>query len=204
MAVVIIATPGAANANSYETHLEANQYFEERIPITPPWIASGQEVYLLTATRALDALNQPRKTLMQPQDGRAAYYIINRQWTGSPASATQRLAWPRIGMFDRNGNEIASTIIPQELKDAESEFAGQLKQGDRTLDNDVIVQGLTSLRASSVSLAFKNNIIPQVIPDMVFNLMPQSWLTDQRYEPAEQAIFDVVPWGCNTSRRYTD
>lgn len=203
MAPVIIETPGASNANSYETHEEANVYFEERIPITPPWVASGQEVYLLTATRALDALNQPRKTLFQPDDGRDAYYIINRQWTGSPATTTQRLAWPRIGMFDRNGNAIPSDIIPQDLKDAQSEFAGQLKQGDRTLDNDVIVQGLTSIRAGSVALAFKKNIIPQVIPDMVFNLMPQSWLTDQRYEPAEQALFDVVPWG-RTSRRYTD
>ena len=95
-------------------------------------------------------------------------------------------------MFDQNGNAIPSNVIPQALKDAESELAGQLGLGDRTLDNDVIVQGLTSVNAGSVSLAFKDKIIPQVIPDAVYNLMPQSWLTDELYMPANAAIFDVV------------
>lgn len=188
----IDATVGGVSANSYETHAEANTYFDNRIPVTPPWVASGQEVYLITATRELDALCQPFKTLVPAQGGVMAYYRIRRQWTGTPATATQRLSWPRIGMFDHNGNEIPSNVIPQALKDAESEFAGQLKKGDRTLDNDVIIQGLTSIKAGSVALAFKDNITPQVIPDAVFNLMPQSWLTDEGYEPALQAQFEVV------------
>lgn len=188
----IDATVGGANANSYETYDEANTYFDERIPIAPPWVTSGNEAYLLTATRMLDALAQPFKTLIPAQGGVPAYYRIRRQWTGQPASSTQRLAWPRIGMFDANGNAIASDVIPQALKDAESELAGSLLKGDRQLDNDVIVQGLTSMRAGSVSLAFKDNIVAQPIPDMVYNLMPQSWLTDELYEPAEQSIFEVA------------
>jgi hypothetical protein len=195
MPITIIADPGAANANSYETYAEANTYFEQRIPITPAWAASGNEAYLLTATKVLDALAQPFKTLIPAQGSVPAYYRIRRQWTGQRATATQVLAWPRIGMYDQNGNEIASTVIPQALKDAESELAGSLLKGDRMLDNDVIIQGLTSMRAGSVSLGFKDNIVPQVIPDYVYNLMPQSWLTDELYEPALQAQFDVVSFG---------
>jgi hypothetical protein len=191
----IVATPGDPNANSYETHAEANFYFDERIPLNPPWVASGQEVYLITATRTIDQLFQGRKILMPAQGGVAAYYRITRRWTGMPATATQRLAWPRIGMFDANGNAIASDVIPQALKDAESEFAGQLKKTDRTLDNDVIVQGISALRAGSVSLNFKDNIFPQVLPDAVVNMMPTSWFVDEQIVSAMAAEFDVVSEG---------
>lgn len=188
----LIVTVGGVDSNSYETHAEANTYFDERVPIVPPWVASGQEAVLIMATRTLDALAQPFKTLFPGSGGQAAYYRIRRQWTGQAATTTQRLAWPRIGMFDRNGNAISANVIPQELKDAESELAGQLKRSDRTLDNDVVIQGLNSLRAGPVSLGFNKDIIPQVIPDAVYNLMPQSWLTDEKYESANPAMFGVV------------
>jgi hypothetical protein len=195
----IIATPGAANANSYETHAEANAYFADRIPVTPPWVASGQEAFLITATRMLEAYARPRKVLVPEQGGVAAYYRVMPQWTGAPATATQRLAWPRVGMFDGNGNAIDPAVIPQELKDAESELAGYLKKADRTLENDVIAQGITSLRAGSVSLAFKENLVQQVIPPAVYALMPYGWLTDELVVPALAAQFDVAsnasqPW----------
>lgn len=191
----IDATVGGANANSYETHAEANAYFDERLPLSPAWVASGQEAALIMATRTLDALAQPFKTFFP---GPPPYYRVRRCWTGAPASATQRLAWPRVGMFDANGNAIPSTTIPQALKDAEAELAGQLRKADRTLDNDVIVQGITSIKAGSVALSFKDAIIPQVIPDAVYNLMPQSWLTDEVYQPANVAEFDVVSQGSPT------
>ena len=72
-----------------------------------------------------------------------------------------------------------------------SEFAGQLKKGDRSLDNDVIVQGLTSVKAGSVSLSFKDMILPQVMPDAVLNMMPDSWFTSEVYEPANPAFIEV-------------
>ena len=254
----IDATVGGKSSNSYETYAEASTYFDERLPLSPPWIASGQEAVLVMATRVLDALQQPRKTLFPT--GSVPYYRIHPRWTGTPATRTQRLAWPRVGMFDRNGNplDFAITItqaspltvitterehnytdgqtvlvfqvsgntpeingervvtviddfsfsvgvdttvvgtggrvtsIPQELKNAEAELAGQLLGADRTLDNDVIVQGISSLRAGSVSMSFNKDIIAQVLPDAVMNLLPQSWLTEELYEPANTAEFDIV------------
>lgn len=192
MALVIDATVGGVNANSYETKAEAQIYFDSRLPVAGWDNADSQDVLLVMATRTLDALAQPFKTFVPSQGSGGGYYRVRRRWTGLPATTTQKLAWPRIGMFDQNGNAIPPNVIPQALKDAESELAGQLGNADRTLDNDVIVQGIKDIKAGSVSVSFKDGIVPQVIPDAVFNLMPQSWLTDEAIVPAQPAEFDVV------------
>jgi len=256
MPAVIDATIGAPSANSYETQDEANAYFETRVPIDPVWVTSGQDAVLIMATRTLDALATPYKTFFP---GPPPYYRVRPQWTGAPATPTQRLSWPRVGMFDHNGNPLDHavvsvsaenpavvetavphllqsgkiflfgvlgsdpdvngeqdatiidsthfsipldvntagtggrvTILPQPLKDAESELAGQLLTQDRTLDNDVNVQGIKSIRAGSVGITFGGDVVTQVIPMAVYDLMPQSWLTDELYIPANLAMFDVV------------
>lgn len=197
MAAVIVATPGAANANSYETLAEAETYFATRLPLAGWENADSKEILLIMATRVLDAMLSGHRRLERGKDGN--FYITSPLWTGGPATTTQRLAWPRTGMLDRNGNAIAVNVIPQDLKDATAELAGQLGNADRTLDNDVIVQGLTSVKAGSVALTFKDMIEARVLPDAVWNLMPDSWYTDEVMEPAIPALFDVVsessqPW----------
>jgi hypothetical protein len=193
MAVTLVATPGAANANSYLTLAEATAYFETRLPI-PEWDeVDSQEGMLIMATRLMESMYSPMRKLVRVQPPGQSYYLIRPTWTGSPASSTQRLAWPRLGMYDRNGNAIASTVIPQELKDATAELAGQLAKGDRTLDSDASIQGLSSIRAGSVSLSFKDAFdATKVIPDIVFGLLVPSWLTDEIMEFANQAEFMVV------------
>lgn len=254
----LITTVGGPLSNSYVTHAEANAYFESRVPFNPPWVTSGQEAALIMATRVLDALAQPWKTLFVVNG--VAYYRIRRQWTGAKATTTQRLAWPRVGMFDQNGNPLdvavstvavgspapvttqqehlletgekvllfgvqsavptvngeqtatvtadaeftipvnvttagvggRVTFLPHQLKEATSELAAQLLAVDRTLDNDVILQGIRSIKAGSVAISFDNALIAQVIPDAVYNLLVQGWLTDELYEPALRAMFDVV------------
>jgi hypothetical protein len=203
MALVVDATVGGASANSYETTAEAQTYFDSRLTVDGWDNADSQDVLVVMATRVLDALAQPFKTFFPAVGGDPAYYRVRRQWTGAPATVTQRLAWPRIGMFDHNNNAIDPTTIPQALKDACAELAGQLGNEDRTLDNSVIVQGITSIKAGSVGLGFKQAIIPQVIPDAVYNLLPQSWLTDELYILANQAVFDVASEDpTRTSREY--
>lgn len=190
MPAVIDATPGAATANSYETLIEAQAYFATRLPLAGWENADDQKVLLIMATRVMNAMLSGHKRLERGKDGN--FYITSPMWTGAPATTIQRLAWPRTGMMDRNGNAILSTVIPQDLKDAISELAGQLGNADRTLDNDVIVQGLTSVRAGSVALTFKDMIEARVLPDAVWNLMPDSWYTDEVIEPAVSSFFDVV------------
>lgn len=200
MALVIDATVGGVSANSYETLLEAQDYFDARLPVAGWDNANSQDVLLAMATRLLENYAQSLKKLVPAANGIAAYYLVGRKWTGSPATTTQRLSWPRIGMYDINGNLIPSTVIPEELKEAQSELAGQLGNADRTLDNDVITQGVTSVRAGSVSVTFKDQIFKQLIPDAVLDLLVPGWLTDEVIEPANPAQIDLV--SCTPSPLY--
>ena len=183
-------TVGGASSNTYETLAEAQAYFDSRLPLSGWDDADDQTVLLTMATRVLDMMAVPHRTLRKGCD--CNYYYTSRAWTGAPASSTQKLAWPRIGMFDRNGNPIPSNVIPQELKDAESELAGQLGSTDTTLDNATIVGGIKSVRAGSVAVEFKDVIEAHVLPDAVLNLMPASWFTDELVEPALRALFNVI------------
>lgn len=202
----IDATVGGAASNSYETLAEANIYFDERMPLPVSWVASGDTAIrsLLMATRGLEQFANSSRMLVPAANGIPAYYRTPRHWTGSPASTTQRLSWPRIGMLDRNGNAIDPATIPQDLKDAESEWGGQFLGTDFTLNNDVIVQGLTSVRAGSVALTFKDTIFKQLVPDAVLGLLVPGWLTDELIEQANPAFIDVASCASHPSRNGVD
>jgi len=174
MAVTIVATPGAVNANSYLTTAEDDAYQASRLHAGSKPTADNQARALVTATRLIDAHYSWAGESAAIAKGEKIAYA----WTGSPASETQALCWPRTGMYTRNGFVIASGEIPQALKDAVSEFAHQLLVSDRTLDNEVSAQGITSLRAGPVSLSFKDTIEAKVIPDAVHNLLVPSWYTN--------------------------
>lgn len=138
--MAIVATPGAANANSYVTSDEADAYFETRL-FSSAWTAASddsKEAALIWSCRLLDAAFK---------------------WRGVTASNTQALAWPRIGLLTFTGFPLADTVIPQQLKNAHSEFAGILLSGDRTADNpDLKIlggdQSVTSIKAGPVALTF--------------------------------------------------
>lgn len=194
MAIEVVATPNSATANSFITLDEYAYYHARRFPLDPPVVVTGDVAArnVIMATRVLCAMVVPRKTMRWDKEGKPFYYT-SRAWTGTIATATQVLAWGRDGMLDRLGRAIANNVIPQELKDATAELAGQLGNSDRTLDNDVAVQGITSIKAGSVALTFKEMISVQVLPDMVLNLMPPSWFTDEIVSYATQSfLFEAV------------
>lgn len=194
MAIDLISDVGAANSNSFGSLDEANLYFERRLALDPVWVTTGDtpKVLLIMATRILSAMSVARKTLRYDGKG-TPYYYTSRAWTGTIASLTQSLPWPRIGMYDRLGRLILSSAIPTELKEAEFELAGQLQLSDRTLDNDIITQGITSIKAGTVALTFKDIVQAQVLPDMVINLMPPSWFTDEIISYAvNQIVFEAI------------
>lgn len=180
MAIEVIYEANDPNANSFISLAEYAFYHERRLPLDPPVVVTGDisARNVIMATRVLSAMIQPRRTLRWDKDGKP-YYYTSRAWTGTIATDTQALAWGREGMFDSLGRAISANVIPQELKDATAEFAGQLGNSDRTLDSDIAVQGITSIKAGSVALTFKDMVQAQVLPDAVLNLMPVSWFTDE-------------------------
>jgi hypothetical protein len=155
----LVATPGALTANSYCTVAEADTYHDERL-FTDDWTgasADDKTVALIWATRQLDQLYA---------------------WTNFPTSerSLQALQWPRSGMLDVDQiSNIADNVIPRELKWATAEFARQLIAANRTADSDVETQGITSLSAGPISLAFKDSVRAKVVPDAVAAYIPYWW-----------------------------
>lgn len=186
----INATPADPAANCYLTHAEANAYFEERLPLVPAWVTSGQEAALIMATRVVDMVMRPGRRWVPVGD--KGYFVQRRAWTGTSSTQTQKLAWPRQGMLTQNGVAIPSGEVPYELKCATAELAGQLLKADRTLDSDVAVQGLTSLKAGSVSLGFREAQLPQVLPDAVLELLVPSWYNEEVILPQYTAEIAVL------------
>lgn len=195
MAVTLVATPGALTANSYATVGEAQAYFDTRVEVAGWEDADNQSILLMMATRTIDALLSPRRMFMPPVGGRSGYYVNRPTWTGArPATNLSKLAWPRSGMYDRNGVALSELLIPQELKDAVAEMAGALGTKDVTLDNEVVVQGITNIKAGPVSLSFAEGaaMLSKVLPESVLDLLVPSWLTEQHVESMFSAMFDVV------------
>jgi hypothetical protein len=97
-------------------------------------------------------------------------------------------------MFNRNGYPIGEMIIPDDLKNAVCEYAGVLGGKDLLLDNDVAVQGITSVRAGSVSVTFADGaaMTSKMLPDAVLISLVPSWLTEEVIEGMYQMAFDVL------------
>lgn len=190
----IDASVGGASSNSYGTVAEADTYFDSRLALPTAWVPGGGANALralITATNVLDRMSMAHRTMRTRADG-SQYLYQSRAWTGLPASTTQRLAWPRTGMYDQNSNAILATVIPEALKFAEFELAGQLLIADTTLDYAVSAKGITSVKAGSVSVSFREDILAHVLPDAVLALMPPSWLTDEEILPAIAGMFGLL------------
>jgi hypothetical protein len=124
MAVTIVATAGAADANSFVTLAEAESYILGRLNVSL-WDAATDDTKnraLVEATHELNAL----------------------YWIGKRASSTQSLAWPRdwaVDPDDPNGDYYAATEIPARLKWATEELALQFVKAGTT---DVAAQDSTA------------------------------------------------------------
>jgi hypothetical protein len=196
MPTIVATPPGDPNANSYVTLQEATNYFLSRAPVAGWENAADQSALLIHATRVLDAAYSGARVWIPPQGGNDGYYRTLPKWTGTPASSTQSLAWPRIGMYNRNGFPIPSNEIPVDLKYAVCELAGALATSDTTVDNSVAIQGIRSVAAGSVSVSFGDGIVTtKMIPDAVMLYLVPSWLTEESIVTATGASgveFDVI------------
>lgn len=122
MPITIVATAGAADANSFVTLVEAQAFLDARLNAST-WEAAtpdSKNRALVEATRDLSALS----------------------WVGYRADDVQALSWPRqyapnpdvpndnVSIGESGYVEFATTEIPQRVKDATCELAFQyLKAG---------------------------------------------------------------------------
>jgi len=159
MALVLIATPAAIDANTYVTLAEGNAIHLERLH-TEVWDDADdatKNAALVMATRLMDSM-----------------FV----WAEYTTTAEQALQWPRSGMISANQQyEIDPFEIPIELKRATAEFARQLITSDTSANSDIETQGIASLSAGGVSLSFREDVKAKVVPDAVTFILPSWWFT---------------------------
>jgi hypothetical protein len=153
MALTLIATSGASNANSFATVAEADSYHEAHL-YGSAWTSAAtakKEQSLVMATRWLDA---------------------QVRWLGYASYSTQVLGWPRYGVSNPvTGVLLDSTTIPQRIRDVTAELARRLIVGDLTADNDAEVAGLKRLKAGPVELEFSEYVKSKPLPDAVLAML---------------------------------
>jgi hypothetical protein len=157
MALVLIATPGASNANSFATLAQFQTYMESRL-YGDAWEDYDDDVVLkalITATRLI------------------AEYFNRVGWQGFVVSSTQALPMPRSGMLYPNGWPIPSSIIPQQLVDATSELAFRLIEAGAMPDDPSETAGLKSLLAGPVKLEFTEDsgTVTVELPERIMNMI---------------------------------
>ena len=142
---------GLAGSNSYATAAEGDSYHEGHVDAAT-WTAastSAKEQALVHATRTLEAMTD---------------------WMGDRKSGTQALSWPRYNVC-LDGWELASTIVPQQVKNATAELARLLIGSDITADLDQnLVSGL-KLGKGALEIDFKDHRSKARIPANVGELL---------------------------------
>lgn len=113
--MALVATPGASNANAYDTAANADAYFADRGIDTWTGAAADKEEALI----------------------RGADYIDNfyhGRWLGLRTYETQSMDWPRSWVTDVDGYAIDQDEIPTRLKEANYEAAYLILIGSETLE----------------------------------------------------------------------
>jgi len=148
------ATPNGTTSDSYVSVSDADAYHATHLYSTD-WSGAteaNKEIALKMATRILDE---------------------KVDWSGSRATSTQLLGWGRINVTD-DGQTVESTVIPQAIKNATSEFAKSLLASDTT--GDAQGKGLTSLVVGSIELTFDKTDTSGVLPSIVQEML-RGWGT---------------------------
>lgn len=147
--MALIVTPGAVDANSYVSVVEATDYFNLSHNRTA-WSDAGnseKERSLAESTRLLDTFVS---------------------WYGSIATDTQALRWPRSSVVDPDGRIVSDTIIPKAIKDITCELAYSILKNSGF---DISENTVDKLRVGPINIDFdimqKSNGFPKVVRDAV-------------------------------------
>lgn len=150
MALTLVDTAGAANANTYASLAYAEAYMETRLHKSA-WsaaISADKNIALVMATRGLDDL---------------------MDWKGTAASVTQALLWPRFGVLDRKNDFYDSDEIPASLKKATAEYAYFLLSTDWTKDDEA--KGIRKIKADVIEVVFDKTDRKKRVPESVLNMV---------------------------------
>lgn len=109
MAIVVEDGTGKTDAESYLSISDLGTYWAKYGYSAGTLTEAQKEALVIRATNIID---------------------YNFQFDGIPTSTTQALSFPRTGCYTKNGNIIASNVIPDKLKNAVAELAYYLTTQD--------------------------------------------------------------------------
>jgi len=148
MAIIIDATPGGANSNSYITEADAVSYFEGRLH-SAAWDDATDEnrkSALVMATRTIDQ---------------------TFAFQGYKTDSDQALSFPRTGVVNCEGETLASDVIPKAIEDATCEQALAFLGFDLTKKPAALFQGVSKAEVKNgvmaeFSLAFQPDTLDKM------------------------------------------
>ena len=119
MALIVEDGSGLVDAEAYLSVADAAAY-HLKMGNRDAWALVGNEV-------AKEAMLRQATEFMRNR-------YLNR-WIGRATVAAQRLDWPRVGAYTRNYNVIASTLVPEQVKNACAELALKAASGELMPDS---------------------------------------------------------------------
>lgn len=141
MPATLDATVGGLNANAYDDVTAADAYFANRL-YASAWTSVAvpdlKAQALITATARLDVL----------------------PWDGCVASSTQRLQHPRIGLCDRRGVLVPSTVIAEDIRIAMFEDALDLLTKARDPGATDALARFSSVKVGSIAIGLRDGVAP--------------------------------------------
>lgn len=142
---------GLAAANSYVSVTEATDYLIQNNFVFTTWdnLDTGDKQKLLSwASRYLDQ---------------------KARWNGEKTVEDSGLRWPRKGVEDVDGIEIAEDEIPRQLKQATIEMTRYLMEGDRSADRGQ--DGLKEVQVDVIRLVFDTSYRLPEVPNEINNML---------------------------------
>jgi hypothetical protein len=133
MTLVLDATVGGEDSNTYITLADANTYFESRLYGTT-WTSAtddNKNRSLAMATRMLDDL-----------------FVFQ----GDKLTCAQALRWTRSGVYDIDGCYVATDAIPTPIEEATCEQALELLKSDVTTQPELLAKGFKKAKVGPLEV----------------------------------------------------
>jgi hypothetical protein len=156
MAFNFVVETGEADsdANSYCTVEFADDYVEANIHASAEWLALEEEDKQRLLARSSKVLD------------------FRFKWNGQRVDQDSGLKWPRSGVYDEDGFQIADDCVPKILKEAAAEFAVYLMTDDWTAPrgNDEFKEIKVDVIDIKFDTAYRRAYIPPTIVAMLDDL----------------------------------
>ena len=146
MAVSLTATAKSSTANTYLSLSDANSYIDG-IPNDDTWDAATDDQKNRALKSATDRLEQV-------------------DWVSTVTDTDQRLAWPRLGVTDRDGRDFSDDAIPRPIEEATAELARRIIDGSYTSD-DTGLEGFASVGVGPISVTPRSSRKAATLPEAV-------------------------------------